>query len=133
MTDEQVAQIVAVSTELKKWLGKVEAHALAQANNGHVYPGLKLVEGRAVRKYTDTDAVAAVVTSETAEDPYKPREVLGITAMTKLLGKKQFDELLGQYVHKPEGKPTLVPVSDKRPALEVATAETVFQPIQKGA
>lgn len=133
LTDAQVAQIVAVSTELKKWLGKVEAHALAQANDGHTYPGLKLVEGRAVRKYTDTDAVAAVVTSETAEDPYKPREVLGITAMTKLLGKKQFDELLGQYVHKPEGKPTLVPVSDKRPALEVATAETVFQPIEESA
>ncbi|MDK8794210.1 DUF2800 domain-containing protein [Corynebacterium sp. MSK041] len=133
LTDEQITQIVSVSTELKKWLGKVEAHALAQANNGHVYPGLKLVEGRSVRKYTDTDAVAAVVTSETAEDPYKPREVLGITAMTKLLGKKQFDELLGRYVHKPEGKPTLVPVSDKRPALEVATAETVFEPIGESA
>lgn len=133
LTDAQVAQIVAVSTELKKWLGKVEAHALAQANDGHTYPGLKLVEGRAVRKYTDTDAVAAVVTSETEEDPYKPREVLGITAMTKLLGKKQFDELLGQYVHKPEGKPTLVPVSDQRPALEVATPETVFEPISNGA
>ncbi len=133
LTDEQITQIVSVSTELKKWLGKVEAHALAQANNGHVYPGLKLVEGRSVRKYTDTEAVAAVVTSETAEDPYKPREVLGITAMTKLLGKKQFDELLGQYVHKPEGKPALVPVSDKRPALEVATAETVFQPIGESA
>ena len=67
------------------------------------------------------------------EDPYKPREVLGITAMTKLLGKKRFEELLGDHVHKPEGKPTLVPVADKRPALELATAETMFEPVGESA
>ncbi|PZO98346.1 MAG: hypothetical protein DI609_10905, partial [Corynebacterium urealyticum] len=53
----------------------------------------------------------------------------GITAMTKLLGKKQFQDTLGDLVHKPAGKPTLVPESDKRPALQAATPETVFQPI----
>ena len=53
--------------------------------------------------------------------------------MTKLLGKKRFEELLGDYVHKPEGKPALVPESDKRPALELATPENMFEPVQKGA
>ena len=128
LTDAQIATIVAQSGELKKWLTKVEAHALAKATEGHTYPGLKLVEGRSVRKYTDEDAVAKVVT-EAGEDPYKPREVLGVTAMTKLLGKKRFDELLKDHVHKPEGKPTLVPESDKRPALTMATAETMFTQI----
>lgn len=133
LTDKQIATIVTHADELKKWLTKVEDHALAQATEGHTYPGLKLVEGRSVRKYTDKGTVAHIVEEDTEHSPYKPREVLGITAMTKLLGKKRFDELLGDYVHKPEGKPTLVPESDKRPALELATPENVFEPIEKGA
>lgn len=132
LTDEQIATIVTHAGELKKWLTKVESFALEQATDGHTYPGLKLVEGRSVRKYTDEGTVASAVEAA-GKDPYKPREVLGITAMTKLLGKKRFDELLGDHVHKPEGKPTLVPESDKRPALELATPENVFEPIQKGA
>lgn len=132
LTDEQIAQIVTWADDLKKWLGKVEAHALDQANQGHQYPGLKLVEGRSERRFTDKDAVARTVTAA-GEDPYKPREVQGITNLTKLLGKKRFEELLGDYVHKPAGKPTLVPVSDKRPELTVATPETVFEPIEQGA
>lgn len=133
LSDEQIAQIVTWAGELKKWLGKVEAHALDKANQGHQYPGLKLVEGRSVRKYTDKGVVAHIVEDDTEHSPYKPREVLGITDMTELLGKKRFEELLGDYVHKPAGKPTLVPVSDKRPALTVATPETVFEPIEQGA
>lgn len=42
---------------------------------------------------------------------------LGITAMQKLLGKSRFEELLAAYIEKPQGKPTLVPETDKRPAM----------------
>ena len=129
LTDEQIAQIVAHSGELKKWLGKVEKHALDNATSGHQYPGLKLVEGRSIRRFTDADAVAKAV-ENTGHDPYK-HTLLGLTDLTKLLGKKQFDTLLSEFIEKPEGKPTLVPVTDKRPELSVATAETVFQPIGK--
>lgn len=129
LTDEQIAQIVAHSGELKKWLGKVEKHALDNATGGHQYPGLKLVEGRSIRRFTDADAVAKAV-ENTGHDPYK-HTLLGLTDLTKLLGKKQFDTLLSEFIEKPEGKPTLVPVTDKRPELSVATAETVFQPIGK--
>ena len=48
------------------------------------------------------------------------KKLLGITAMTSLLGKKKFEELLGGLVTKPPGKPALVPESDKRPALNTA-------------
>lgn len=127
LTDDEIAHIVAWSGEIKKWLSKVEKFALDEANNGHAYPGLKLVEGRSVRKYADEDAVAAAV-KEAGYDPYE-KKLLGITAMTKLLGKKVFQEKLGDYIHKPAGKPTLVPVADKRPELQVATPETVFHKI----
>ncbi len=72
----------------------------------------ELVEGRSVRKYTDEAAVADAVTAA-GFDPYE-HKVLGLTAMTKLLGKRKFEELLGGLIHKPPGKPTLVPISDRR-------------------
>ena len=71
------------------------------------------MEGRSVRKFTDEKQVAAVV-SEAGYDPYE-KKLLGVTAMTKQLGKKKFDELLGKYIVKPQGKPVLVPDTDKRP------------------
>jgi hypothetical protein len=55
-------------------------------------------------------------------DPYE-HKVLGITAMEKTLGKAKFAELLGSLVTKPQGKPTLVPVSDKRPAIDTAKSD----------
>lgn len=52
-------------------------------------------------------------------DPYE-KKLLGITAMTSLLGKTKFNELLGGLIEKPQGKPTLVPESDKRQTLNTA-------------
>lgn len=57
-------------------------------------------------------------------DPYE-KKLLGITAMTSLLGKKKFNEILNGMIEKPEGKPTLVPDSDKRP--EIHTAKDDFK------
>lgn len=91
---------------------------LVQALSGTEYPGFKVVEGRANRKYTDEEAVAFVV-KDNGYDPYE-KKLLGITAMTSLLGKKKFEELLSALITKPQGKPTLVPTSDKRPALNTA-------------
>lgn len=130
LSDEQIATIVTHAGDLKKWLSKVEAHALDQANQGHHYPGLKVVEGRSTRKWTDEDAVAKAVEA-TGNNPWE-KKLLGITAMTKLLGKKTFDETVGDLLHKPQGKPTLVPVSDKRPEMALATPENVFTPITGG-
>lgn len=52
-------------------------------------------------------------------DPFE-KKVIGITAMAALLGKKRFEELLGELIYKPPGKPALVPESDKRPAMNTA-------------
>ncbi|MBR0519842.1 MAG: DUF2800 domain-containing protein, partial [Spirochaetales bacterium] len=61
-------------------------------------------------------------------DPYE-RSILGITAMTKLLGKRRFEEILGQFVTKAPGKPTLVPESDKRQA--ASSAKDDFSDIEE--
>ena len=74
--------------------------------------------GRSIRKYSDEEKVADAVKAE-GLDPYA-HKLLGVTDMTKLLGKKRFDELLGSFIVKPQGKPTLVPDSDKRPEMALS-------------
>lgn len=104
--------------ELTSWASDIKEYALKQALSGKEWHGYKLVEGRSVRKYTNETAVAKAV-SEAGFDPYE-KKLLGITAMQKLLGKSRFNELLSAYIRKPQGKPTLVPDSDKRPAINTA-------------
>lgn len=116
LSEEEIAQILPKVDELLSWAQDIKDFALSQAIDGVHYPGFKLVEGRSNRKYTDEVAVARLV-SEAGYEPYE-KKLLGVTAMSKQLGKKRFEELLGEYVFKPEGKPVLVPDSDKRPALD---------------
>ncbi len=114
----EIAAILPRIDDLVAWAGDIKEYALQQAMSGTEYPGYKVVEGRSVRKYTDEEAVATAVT-DAGYDPYE-KKVLGITAMTSLLGKKRFEELLSGFITKPPGRPTLVPDSDKRPALNTA-------------
>ena len=118
LNDEEIADILGKVDALTAWATDVKEYALQQAVSGKDWPGWKLVEGRSNRKYTSDTAVAAAVES-IGLDPYE-RKVLGITAMQKLLGKSRFEELLSPYIEKPQGKPALVPESDKRPAINTA-------------
>ncbi|MHB8061339.1 MAG: DUF2800 domain-containing protein [Ruminiclostridium sp.] len=131
LSNEEVGEILAKAEELQKWASDVQAYALDQAeNHGIKFLGWKLVEGRSNRKYTDKDAVAAKLKEEGYEDKliYEPREILGITAMEKAIGKKLFEDYLNDLVIKPAGKATLVPESDKRPELSsVASAVSDFE------
>ncbi len=116
LEDAEIAAILARIDDLTAWASDVKEYALSQALAGTKYPGFKVVEGRSTRKYTDDDAVAKTV-SDAGFDPYE-HKVMGVTSMTKLLGKKRFDELLDGLVYKPPGKPVLAPESDKRPEID---------------
>ncbi len=118
LTDEDVEDILSKVDGLVAWASDIKEYALQQAVSGKSWSGYKLVEGRSNRKYT-SEAVVADTVSKAGFDPYE-HKVLGITAMQKLLGKSRFDELLTAYIEKPQGKPTLVPDSDKRPAMNTA-------------
>lgn len=118
LTDEEVEEILSRVDDLVAWATDIKDYALQQAISGKEWNGWKLVEGRSNRKYTSETAVAGAVT-DAGFDPYE-RKVLGVTAMQKLLGKSRFEELLAAYIEKPQGKPTLVPESDKRPAMNTA-------------
>ena len=118
LADEEIADILGKVDALTAWAADVKEYALQQAVSGTAFPGWKLVEGRSNRKYTSEAAVAAAVEGA-GFDPYE-KKLLGITAMQKLLGKSRFEELLTPYIEKPQGKPTLVRSSDKRPEWNTA-------------
>lgn len=118
---DEIAAILPRIDSLVAWAGDMKEYALQQALSGTEYPGFKIMEGRSVRKFTDEAAVAKTV-EEAGLDPYE-KKLLGITAMTSLLGKKRFEELLGGLTYKPPGKPALVPDSDKRPAMNTAAED----------
>ena len=118
LTDEDIEDILAKVDELVSWASDIKDYALQQAISGKEWHGYKLVEGRSNRKYTN-DALVAAAVERIGIDPYE-RKLLGVTAMQKLLGKSRFDEILAAYIEKPQGKPTLVPESDKRPAMNTA-------------
>lgn len=118
LDETEIAAILDRADELAAWVTDVKDYALSQALQGIRYPGYKVVEGRSARKYTNEDAVAQVV-SGAGYDPYT-HKVLGLTEMQKLLGKQKFNELLAAFIVKPQGKPVLVPDTDKRPTMNTA-------------
>ena len=122
LTDDEVSDILKKADELLSWINDIKDYAFEKALSGQPWEGFKLVEGRSVRKYTDEKAVATAVLVA-GYNPYE-KKLLGITEMQKMLGKDKFNEVLGDLVHKPPGKPTLVPESDKRP--EISTVNQDF-------
>lgn len=118
LDDTEIAAILEKVDEMISWGNDIKDYALQQAQSGVHFEGWKIVEGRSNRKYTDENAVADTV-KDAGFDPYE-KKLLGITSMSTLLGKKKFEELLGGLIYKPPGKPTLVPESDKRPAMNTA-------------
>ena len=123
LSDVEVADLLSKLDALIKWADGLKAYALDGAlYQGKRWPGWKLVEGRSVRKYTDEDAVITAANAAGYKDIFR-KTLLPITDMEKLMGKQTFAEVLGGCIYKPAGKPTLVPESDKRPALTTAKEE----------
>lgn len=130
LSPEQTVEILKQEKFFTDWLKAVTEYALDQAvTHGVVWPGMKLVEGRSIRQYIDEEKVVSklVSTGMSAEELYNMK-IKGITDMTKLLGKADFERLLSDLIHKPPGKPTLAPVEDKRPAYSSADrAKAAFE------
>ena len=119
MTNEEIAEALINAQSLKSWLSSLEAYALEKALEGQTFPGFKVVEGRSNRAISDPAAAMSILAQAGLEESSytKPKELKTITDLEKLLKKKGFQELLGSYVIKPQGKPTLVEESDPRPAM----------------
>ena len=131
LTDSEIEEILNILPDLTKWANEITAYATdAAVNHGKEWDGFKVVEGRSVRKYKDEDAIADKAEASGYKDIYR-KSLIPMTEMQKLMGKAKFEEILGSLIYKPPGKPTLVPNSDKRPAMNVADAKNEFNEIME--
>lgn len=128
LTDAEIEAVLEKLPDMKKWAEEIQDYALTSALNGKEWKGFKLVEGRSVRKYSDEDEVAKAAMSAGYNDIYK-KSLISITDMERLMGKKDFATILGGLIVKPQGKPTLVPDTDKREAIHVSDAKNDFNEI----
>ena len=129
LTDSEIEEILSKLSDLTKWANEIIAYATdAAVNHGKEWHGFKIVEGRSVRKYKDEDAVAKVAKANGYKDIFR-QSLITLTEMERLMGKSKFEKILGDLIYKPPGKPTLVPLSDKRPAMNVSNAKNEFNEI----
>ncbi len=118
LTDSEIEALLPILPDITKWAEDISAYALEAAVNHDK-------EWNA-----DETAVAAAAKEHGYTDIYR-QSLITLTDMEKLMGKKQFGEILGGLVIKPPGKPTLVPLSDKRQAMNVSNAKNEFNEIME--
>ena len=127
LTDDEIETLLPRLPDMVKWANDLQTYALdAAVNHGKHWDGFKLVEGRSIRRYADEEAVAKAAEENGYRDIYR-KALINLGEMERLMGKKRFNEILGAYIVKPPGKPTLVPVGDKRPAITVNDVKADFK------
>ena len=124
LSDDEIEEILPKLDNLEQWVKNIKTYALERALKGRRWKDLKLVEGRSNRKYVDEDEVIKKV-KELGFNPFEEK-LLGITAMTKLLGKKVFDENITDLLEKPKGKLTLVSIRDAREEVKIDNVKEEF-------
>lgn len=131
LTDAEIEEVLEILPNLTKWANEITAYATeAAVNHGKEWNGFKVVEGRSNRKYRDEQLVAESAKGHGYTDIYR-QSLIPMTEMQKLMGKTAFEEILGDLIYKPPGKPTLVSITDKRPAMNVSNAKNDFNEIME--
>ncbi len=119
ISQAELESVLPTLNRIASWIEAVFAYVSGEAiNHGVIWKGYKVVEGRSNRQFTDINSVVEAATKEGYADIYK-QSVITLTEFEKLMGKKKFIDVLGQYVVKPPGKLTLVPENDSRPAVDI--------------
>ena len=131
LIDEEISDILTRAPQLVEWVNSITEYAQRRAiENDKIWPGFKLVAGISRRKWTDENAVVEAIFSrfpEATEDQVFNTKLRTISDLEKTFGKKRVAEVLSDVIIKPQGKPTLVPDSDKRPALGLEDAINDFK------
>lgn len=116
LSKEQKRLVIENRPLIESWLKSVEQSVTALLLDGGKFAGFKLVEGRSVRKWSNEEEAQKVLLTAKSEDEIFTKKLISAPQAEKLLGKKDKD-LIANLIIKPEGKPTLAPESDKRPAI----------------
>lgn len=118
LTEDEICDLIEKIDKYKGWLESVNKFVYDEALRGHKWKGYKLVAGRSSRVITDEEAIRQdLLAKKYLEDEIFNIKLKGIGDLEKLVGKKQFSALYGQYVKSKPGNPKLVP--DSAPGDEI--------------
>lgn len=119
LSKEEIEELLPMLDDIIGWANQVKDHALQMALDGEEFENYKVVEGRSFRKITDEpEAAKRLVAVGFDEAMIYEKKLLSISKLEKLVGKKTYQDQLEDLVDKPQGKPTLVDKSDKRPVMD---------------
>jgi hypothetical protein len=127
MSDEELIEVFKQTPALTNWAKSIGEYLFKEALAGKTWPEHKLVTGRSNRIWSNSDEAIKILGKSYDQDQFMNIKLKGIGDIEKLVTKKNFDTRLGSCVIKPEGKPTLVHESDKRPALGIEQAKEDFK------
>ncbi len=133
LTKEELEGILPYCDKIEKYVKGVKEFALSEAVKGQSFKGYKVVEGKSNKTWTDPDKAIKILVSETgiAETMFfKPKEMISPSQAEEIVTSKLMGEVIKNHpdlITKPAGKPTLVPESDKRPAIGVSKAKDDFK------
>lgn len=129
LANDEIGVILKQCLDVEDWLKDLRETALNKILNGEKIEGWKAVEGRSNRTITDVDKAFEILEDEGFDEAVLyERKPISLTELEKLVGKKKFTDLVGEYIEKPKGKPALVESTDKRPDFESrTTAEEDFK------
>ena len=127
LTDDELVEVYEKLPMLTDWANAVSKYLLTQAVAGKSVKGYKVVEGRSSRRWTDPELAAEVLLGAGfTEEEINNVKLKGIGDISNLMSADDFESKLGAFIIKPEGKPLLVPESDKRPAMGIEQAKKDF-------
>lgn len=132
LTDEEVADLLKRGADIVQWYEDLCTYALEAILDGHTIPGYKVVAGKSNRTWSDEEAAfKAIMDSGIEETMLYERKAKTLFALEKMIGKKDFEAMVGQYITKPMGKPTLTGSDDKRP--DYSEAKKDFEGVVENA
>lgn len=135
LTDSEVGYILQTAKDLKKWVEDLEKYSLKSILEGKQIDGWKAVEGRGSRNWNaDSDVIAQRLDAlGYPQELAFERKVLSVAQLEKVVKKNDFENM-ADLVEKTKGKPTLVPITDKRAGFtQGTTAEQDFKTVEENA
>lgn len=120
LDDAGLAVLIDRAKDIKKWLDDKTEYATERALAGQAVPDHKLVQGRGGHRVWIDDKAAAKVLRERFSPKVLYKKTLATPsqideAMSAEHMPEDYVQRVKGLMHKPEGKPTLVHVSDPRP------------------
>jgi len=127
VSKEELAKLYSRSKELTQYIKDIGTLMFEDIQRGIPWPGYKIVRGRSLRKWKDdpTTTIEALTDWLDYDELFTQKLVSPAQAEKKNRALKN-DLAFQDLIEKPEGKPTLVEESDKRPAVDYRTVEQIF-------